>query len=85
MKVVGENVFELSIPPFLGLHPVFNVALLQPYFPPLLDTSKMAKYLAPIELNPDYIEQATVDRIMDTKTKGIHQQNIQLYQVIKAR
>jgi hypothetical protein len=27
-KVVGENYFELSIPPFLGLHPVFNVELL---------------------------------------------------------
>ena len=29
-KVVGDNAFELNIPPFLGLHPVFNVALLQP-------------------------------------------------------
>jgi hypothetical protein len=27
-KVVGENDFELSIPPFLGLHLVFNVELL---------------------------------------------------------
>jgi hypothetical protein len=33
-KVAGENAFELSIPPFLGLHPVFNVELLPPYFPP---------------------------------------------------
>jgi hypothetical protein len=38
---VGENDFELSIPPFLGLHSKFNVKLLQPYFPPLLDTSVM--------------------------------------------
>jgi hypothetical protein len=38
-KVVGDNDFELKIPPFLGLHPVFNVDLLRPYFPPLLDTS----------------------------------------------
>jgi hypothetical protein len=40
-KVVGENDFELNISPFLGLHPIFNVALLRPYFPPLLDTSEI--------------------------------------------
>jgi hypothetical protein len=38
-KVVGNNYFELNIPPFIGLHLVFNVDLLRPYFPPLLDTS----------------------------------------------
>lgn len=41
-KVVGDNEFELNIPPFLGLHPVFNVYQLQPYFPPLLDTFSIA-------------------------------------------
>ena len=41
-KVVGDNTFELSIPPFLGLHPIFNVDLLYPYFPPLLDMSEVA-------------------------------------------
>jgi hypothetical protein len=46
-KVVGNNVFELNTPPFLGLHPVFNVDLLRPYFPPLLDTSEIAKQLTP--------------------------------------
>jgi hypothetical protein len=46
-KVVGDNFFELSIPPFLGLHPIFNVELLQPYFPPLLDTLKVAKKFSP--------------------------------------
>ena len=29
---VGKNAFELSIPPFLFLHLVFNVELLGPYF-----------------------------------------------------
>jgi hypothetical protein len=38
-KAVGDNGFDLNITPFLGLHPVFNVDLLRPYFPPLLDTS----------------------------------------------
>jgi hypothetical protein len=42
-KVVGDNSFELNIPPFLGLHPVFNMDLLRPYFPPLLDTSEVAE------------------------------------------
>ena len=33
-KAVGDNSFELNIPPFLGLHPVLNVDCLRPYFPP---------------------------------------------------
>jgi hypothetical protein len=65
-KAIEDNAFELSIPPFLGLHPVFNVELLRPYFPPLLDTSEVAEKLAPTELNPDCLEKATVDRIMDS-------------------
>jgi hypothetical protein len=49
---MGDNAFELNIPPFLGLHPVFNMDLLHPYFPPLLDTSEVVEQLTPIELNP---------------------------------
>ena len=30
------------------------------------------------------MEQATTDQIMDTQIKHTHQQNIQLYQVVKA-
>jgi hypothetical protein len=55
-KVVGNNYFELNIPLFLGLHPVFNMDLLQPYFPPLLDTLEVAKELTQKELNPDCIQ-----------------------------
>ena len=65
-NVVGENDFELSIPCFLGLHPIFNVDLLRPYFPPLLDTSEVAEQLTPIELNLNYMEQETTDCIIDT-------------------
>ena len=65
-KDTGDNAFELSIPPFLGLHPMFNVDHLRPYFPPLLDTSDVAEQLTPIELNPNCMEQATTDQIMDT-------------------
>jgi hypothetical protein len=53
--------FELNIPPFLGLHPMFNVDLLQPYFPPLLDTSEIIEQLTPTELNLDYIKHASSD------------------------
>ena len=52
-KAVEDNAFELSIPPFLGLHPVFNVDRLRPYFPPLLDISDMAEQITPTELSPE--------------------------------
>jgi hypothetical protein len=55
-KDVGNNAFELSIPPFLELHPVFNVGLLQPHFPPLLDTWEVVEKMKPIELNHDSME-----------------------------
>jgi hypothetical protein len=83
-KVVGDNSFELNIPPFLGLHPMFNVDLLRPYFPPLLDTSDVAEQLTPKELNLDYIQQESNDQIVDTQIKGTRYQRIQLYQVVKA-
>jgi hypothetical protein len=83
-KDVGDNDFELSIPPFLGLHLIFNVDLLQPYFPPLLDASDIAQQLTPIDLNHDYMEQEAIDQIKDTQIKGTRQKRIQLYQVFKA-
>jgi len=58
---MGDNYFELSISPFLGLHPVFNVDRLRPYFPPLLDTSDIVEQLTPTKLNLDYMEQAAID------------------------
>jgi hypothetical protein len=53
---MGSNAFELNTPPFLGLHPVFNVDLLRPYVPPLLDTSKIVEQMTPIDINPYYME-----------------------------
>ena len=81
---MGSNSSVLNTPPFLGLHPVFNVDLLQPYFPPLLDTSEIIKQLTPIELNPDYMEQESTNQRVDTQVKGTRQKQIQLYQVVKA-
>jgi hypothetical protein len=83
-KVVGDNAFKLNIPLFLGLHPVFNVDILRPYFPPLLDTSEIEEQLKPIDLNPDCIQKASIDHILDKHIKGSHQQRIHLYQVFKA-
>ena len=67
---MGDNYFELSIPQFLGLYPVFNVDRLRPYFPPLLDTFDIVEQLTPTELNPNYMEHAITDRIMDMQIKN---------------
>ena len=72
-KAVWNNAFELNIPPFLGFHPVFNVDRLRPYFPPLLDTFDIEEQLTPIELNPDCMEQATTNCIMDMQIKNTRQ------------
>lgn len=58
---MGDNAFKLSIPPFIGLHLVFNVDHLQPYFPPLLDKLDIAEQMKPTKINQDCKEQATTD------------------------
>jgi len=63
---------------------MFNVDRLRLYFPPLLDTSNIAEQLTPTKLNLDCMEHATTDQIMDKHVKNTRQQNIQLYQVVKA-
>jgi hypothetical protein len=81
---MGDNAFELNIPPFLSLYLVFNVALLRPYFPPLLDTLETTDQLTPTELKHDCMEKEFSDHIVDTHIKGAQQQRIQLYRVAKA-
>jgi hypothetical protein len=46
-NILGENDFELNIAPFFVMHPIFNVALVELYFPPLLNTSKIEEKLTP--------------------------------------
>jgi hypothetical protein len=82
---MGDNDFNLSISPFLSLPPIFNVALLRPYFPHMLNISEVIEQLAPKKLNLKCIVQAPMDRFMDTMMKETHQQNIQHYWVVKAR
>ena len=60
-----------------------NVALLRPYFPPLLDTSEITDHLTPTKLNTDYMQQESNDQILDTQIKGTRQERIQLYRVVK--
>jgi hypothetical protein len=81
---MGDNSFKLNIPPFLGLHLVFNMDILRPYFPPSLDTSEIAEQITPKHLNPDCIQKESSDHIVDKHIKGTHQQRIQLYRVVKA-
>jgi hypothetical protein len=81
---MGYNAFELNIPPFLGMHRVFNLDLLRPYFPPLFDTSEIAEQMKPTKLNHDCIQKASSDHIVDKQVKGTRQQRIQLYRVVKA-
>jgi hypothetical protein len=61
-----DNYSELNIPPFLVLHPVFNVDILFPYFPPLLDTLEVVEQLTPIELKIECRQQGSNDHIVDT-------------------
>jgi hypothetical protein len=72
-NTMGDNDFELNIPPFLGLHPMFNVDLLHPYFPPLLDTLDVVEQLTPIEINPDCTQHESNDKFVDTQIKGTRQ------------
>jgi len=63
-KVVGDNSFDLNIPSFLGLHPVFNLNWLRPYILPLLDTSDIIEKMTPTDINTSYIEQKIIHRII---------------------
>jgi hypothetical protein len=49
-------ILSSTLPPFLYLHLVFNVDLIWPYFPPLLDTSEIEEKLTPKNFKPNYME-----------------------------
>ena len=70
---MGDNYFELNIPPFLVVRTMFNVDRLRPYFLPLLDTSDIAEKLTPTELKLDCMEQDANGRIMDIEIKNTRQ------------
>ena len=70
IKKVGENAFELNLPPFLGVHLVFNVELLKPYFPPLLDIADVVEEINHIELNPK-VNLLQSDQILEVFMKNL--------------
>lgn len=72
-KLVGEFRFDVTMTHFLRLHLVFNLELIAQYFPSLLNSLEVAKKLAPIELNPNYIKQVKLDHIMDINRNYIFQ------------
>ena len=82
MKQVGENSFELIFPSFLGLHPVFNVELLRPYFPPFLDISKATEHIQVAKLSTTIPVQC--DHVTKVILKTLRNQNIPLYRVVRA-
>jgi hypothetical protein len=82
-KVVGDNDFELSIPPFLGLHPSVQCGPPSTILPTIIGHIRDRREVDTTELNPDCMEHATIDHIRDTHIKGTHQQRIQLYRVVK--
>ena len=50
----------------------------------ILPTSDIVEQVTPTELNPDCMEHATKNCIMDMQINNTHKQKIQLYQVVKA-
>ena len=58
LKQIGENDFQLNIPAFLGLHPVFNVYLLQPYHAPLLEHNDL-QTAEPEDIHP-YVQEPII-------------------------
>ena len=71
-------------------HSPFQVGLgFQPLGPidvalPLAVTSEVAEQLTPTELNPNCLQQASNDHIVNRQIKGTQQPRIQLYRVVKA-
>jgi hypothetical protein len=80
---MGSNSFELNTPPFLVLHLVFNVDLIRPYFPPLLETSNIKKQITPKYINLYCMETTSTNHTVDTQVKETRYQRIHLYRVVK--
>ena len=63
LKQIGEKAFQLDIPAYLGLHPIFNVDLLQPYHAPLLEQNDL-QIAKPKDIHPDVQEPLICDTIV---------------------
>lgn len=65
LKAVGRNAFKLQLPPALKVHPVFNVALLKPYF---------GDHLVPAEVEIDGVREYEVEAILRHRGRPRHYQ-----------
>ena len=83
LRQIGENDFQLDIPACLGLHPVFNVDLIQPYHAPLLEQNKL-QTTKPDDIHSDVQEPLPCDTIVGRHIHHIRMNGIFLFQVAKA-
>jgi len=65
---LGANAFHLDLPPYVGLHPIFNVDKLKLFEPPLLDElEETPRHLDSII--PDFVSLLDEHRIFEHQTK----------------
>ena len=83
LKQIGENSFQLDIPAWLGLHPIFNVDLLRPYPAPLLEQNDL-QIAEPEDIHPDVQEPVLCDTIVGRCMRHTRTNSIPLFQVAKA-
>ena len=82
LKQIRENTFQLDIPAYLGLHPVFIVDLLWPYHAPLLEQNDLHT-IDPEEIHLDVQEPLICDTIVGRCIHHIRTKSIPLFQVAK--
>ena len=61
---LGANAFRLDLPPYMGLHPVFNVDKLKLFEPSLLDEIEEA-LRHPDVIIPDFASPLDDDKIFE--------------------
>jgi len=65
---LGANAFCLDLPPYMGLHPVFNVDKLKLFEPSLLDEIEEVQR-HPDAVIPDFASPLDEDKIFEQQTK----------------
>ena len=68
IEQLGANAFLLDLPPYMGLHPVFNVDKLKLFEPPLLDEIEEVQRHPDVVIL-DFASPLDEDRIFEQQTK----------------
>ena len=82
LKHIRENDFQLDIPSCLGLHPVFNVDLIQPYHAPLLEQNKL-QTTKPNDIHPYVQDPLPCDTIVGRRICHTRTNSIPFFEVAK--